>query len=162
MDYATDDGAVPLVYTPAINELTPNSLREAGARPGKFSFKQFGRPDMDNDYPIVRLGEMYLIRAEGMARAAGDWNMAVSDVNVLRARAKVSSYSSLDADEFLAERGREMFQEGLRRMDLIRFGKFNDAWWEKPADPSDHVNVFPIPFQAIQASGGTLTQNDGY
>ena len=58
LDYATDDGDVPLVYTPEINELEPNSLREAGARPGKFSFKQFGRPEMDNDYPIVRLGEM--------------------------------------------------------------------------------------------------------
>ena len=86
----------------------------------------------------------------------------MDDVNVLRARAKVNSYSTIDADEFLAERGREMFQEGVRRMDLIRFGKYNDAWWEKPADPSDHVNVFPIPFEQLQASGGTLTQNDGY
>ena len=162
LDYATDDGDVPLNYTPEINELEPNSLREAGARPGKFSFKQFGRPDMDNDYPIVRLGEMYLIRAEGLARAAGDWSLALPDVNVIRARAKVSSYSSIDGDEFLAERGREMFQEGLRRPDLIRFGKYNDAWWEKPADPSDHVNVFPIPVDQITASGGTLSQNTGY
>ena len=162
LDYASDDGELVLNYTPAINELTPNSLREAGARPGKFSFKQFGRPDMDNDYPIVRLGEVYLMRGEARARAAGDWNVSLDDVNVLRARAKVNSYSTIDADEFLAERGREMFQEGVRRMDLIRFGKYNDAWWEKPADPSDHVNVFPIPFEQLQASGGTLTQNDGY
>jgi hypothetical protein len=162
LDYATDDGNVVLNYTPRINELWPNSHREAGARPAKFSFKQFGKNDMDNDYPIVRLGEMYLVRAEAMARLANDWNMAVPDVNILRARAKIEGYTALDEEEFLAERGREMFQESVRRTDLIRFRKYNNAWWEKPTDPSDHVNVFPIPFAQIQASNGTLTQNPGY
>jgi hypothetical protein len=161
LDYASDDDDLQLVYTPSINELEPNSSREAGARAGKFSFKQLGRDNMNNDYPIVRLGQVYLIRAEGMARAAGDWNMALNDVNIIRARAGVSAYSSIDADEFLAERGREMFQEGVRRTDLIRFGKFNDPWWEKPASP-DHVNIFAIPQDQINASGGSLNQNDGY
>ncbi|MCI5080225.1 MAG: RagB/SusD family nutrient uptake outer membrane protein, partial [Saprospiraceae bacterium] len=162
LDYASDDGGLVLNYTPRINELQPNSLREAGARPAKFSYKQFGRAEMDNDYPIVRLGEVYLIRAEARARAAGDWNVAIPDVNVLRSRAKVDGYTTLTAEEFLAERGREMFQEGVRRTDLIRFDAYNDSWWEKPVDPSDHVNVFPIPFEQIQASNGTLTQNAGY
>ncbi len=162
LDYASDDGNLVLSYNPSINELAPNSLREAGARPGKFSFKQFGRDNMDNDFPIVRLGELYLNRAEAMSRMAGDWNVGLDDVNVLRARAGVSDFSSIDADEFLAERGREMFQECSRRVDLIRFGRYNDSWWEKPADPSDHVNVFPIPNAQITAAGGTLTQNEGY
>ncbi len=161
LDYASDDGNLVLNYTPSINELAPNSQREAGARPGKFSYKQFGRPDMDNDYPIVRLGEVYLIRAEALSRAAGDWSLALPDVNVLRARAGVSAFSSMGADEFLAERGREMFQESDRRTSLIRFGKYNDPWWEKPASP-EHVNLFPIPNDQIQASGGTLSQNPGY
>lgn len=161
LDYASDDGNLVLNYTPAINELGPNSQREAGARPGKFSFKQFGRPDMDNDYPIVRLGEVYLIRAEGLARAAGNWSEALPDVNTLRARAGVAAFGSLDAAGFLAERGREMFQEADRRTSLIRFGKFNDAWWEKSASPA-HVNLFPIPNEQIQASNGSLSQNPGY
>ncbi len=161
LDYASDDGNLVLNYTPEINELTPNSLREAGARPGKFSFQQFGRPDMSNDYTIVRLGEMYLNRAEAMSRAAGNWNMGLDDVNTLRARANASAYTSLDAAEFLAERGREMFQEASRRTDLIRFGEYNGTWWEKPAsDPSR--NIFPIPSEQITASDGTLTQNPGY
>ncbi len=163
LDYASDDGDLVLNYTPAINELVPNSLREAGARPGKFSFKQLGRDNMDNDFPIVRLGELYLNRAEGMARAAGDWNAGLAFVNELRARAGVSDYSSIDAGEFLAERGREMFQETSRRTDLIRFQKYNDAWWEKPADASDHVNLFPIPSDQITAATGEpLSQNPGY
>ena len=161
LDYATDDGDPVLNYTPFINELAPNSLREAGARPAKFSYKVLGRPDMDNDYPIVRLGDLYLVRAEGLARDAGDWSLALPDVNVIRARAGVGAYSSIDADEFLAERGREMFQEASRRTDLIRFGRYNDAWWEKPISP-DHVNIFPIPTEQLNAANGTLTQNPGY
>ena len=162
LDYASDDGDIVLNYTPRINELSPNSHRDAGARPAKFSFKQFGKNDMDNDYPIIRLGQVYLIRAEARARMTGDWNAAIPDVNILRARAKVEGYTYLDAEEFLAERGREMFQESVRRTDLIRFGKYNNAWWEKPVDVSTHVNVFPIPQQQLQASNGTLTQNPGY
>ncbi len=161
LDYASDDGDLVLNYNPKINELAPNSFREAGARPGKFSFKQFGRPNMDNDYPIVRLGELYLIRAEALARAAGNWSLAESDVNVIRRRAGVSDLTGITADLFLAERGREMFQESARRTDLIRFGKFNDAWWEKPVSQG-HVNIFPIPQTQIEASGGTLNQNPGY
>ena len=163
LDYAADDDDIQLNYTPAINELQPNSLREAGARPGKFSFKQFVRRDMDNDYPIIRLGEMYLVRGEARARAAGNWDMALDDVNVIRARAKVGAMTSMTAEEFLAERGREMYQESARRTDLIRFGKYNDAWWEKPVSP-EHVNLFPIPQSQIDAADASfpLSQNPGY
>ena len=161
LDFASDDGEIQLNYTPAINELGPNSLREAGARPGKFSFKLLGRADMDNDFPIVRLGDVYLIRAEATARQSGNWRDAETDVNVLRARAGVAEYTgTLTGDEFLAERGREMFQETSRRTDLIRFGKYNDAWWEKPASETFR-NLFPIPQEQINAGTG-LTQNDGY
>ena len=160
LDFASDDEDIQLNYTPAINELEPNHRREAGARPAKFSFKQFGRPDMDNDYPIIRLGQVHLIHAEAVARDGGDWNLALTDVNMLRTRANVSTYASIDEDEFLAERGREMFQESSRRTDLIRFGRYNDAWWEKPAS-QPFVNVFPIPQEQIMAAGD-LTQNPGY
>lgn len=161
LDFAADDDDIVLDYTPQLNELAPNYLREAGARPSKFSYKVLGRPDMDNDYPILRLGQVHLIRAEARARAAGDWSLAAADVNALRARAGVGAMSNIDADSFLAERGREMFAESVRRTDLIRFGEFNGTWWEKPASP-EHVNLFPIPFDALQASNGTLTQNPGY
>lgn len=161
LDYATDDEEIPLDYTPLINELEPNSLREAGARMGKFSFQQFSSRAMSNNYPIVRLGDMYLTRAEALARHNDDWSLALPDTNIIRNRAGVSAYSSLTPEEFLAERGREMFQETSRRTDLIRFGKYNDIWWEKPVSES-YKTVMPIPFDQIQASDGTLTQNEGY
>lgn len=161
LDYAADDEDIQLNYTPKINELAPNSQREAGARPAKFSYKQFGRPDMDNDLPIVRLGDVYLMRGEARARQSGNWSDAEADVNVLRARAGVSTYTgNLTGEEFLAERGREMFQEISRRTDLIRFGAYNGTWWEKPVS-EPFRNVFPIPQEQINAAGD-LTQNPGY
>lgn len=161
IDFAADDDDLQVVYTPQINELEPNALRQAGARMKKFSFEVLGRQDMNNDYPIVRLGDVHLIRAEARSRAAGDWNLSLPDVNALRTRANVAPLTSIDADGFLAERGREMFQESSRRTDLIRFGKFQDSWWEKTNSDSFRT-LMPIPVEQINASEGTLTQNPGY
>lgn len=161
LDYDFDDESIQLNYTPKINELMPNSLREAGVRAKKFSYQLFGRADMNNDFPILRLGEIYLIRAEAKARQSGNWADAEIDVNILRARAGVAAYKgTLTADEFLAERGREMFHETARRTDLIRFGKYNAPWWEKPASEA-FKNIFPIPRDQILADP-ELTQNPGY
>ena len=166
-DWAADDlnadgtKNLPLNYTPEINELYPNSHRQSGARMYKFSHAQFERNDKSNDFPIVRLSEMYMNRAEGLARAAGDWSQALPDVNIIRGRAKVSAYSSVNAAEFLAERGREFVFESHRRTDLIRFGKYNDAWFAKTVSES-YKTLMPIPTDAITASSGSLTQNPGY
>ena len=51
----------------------------------------------------------------------------------------------------VGERGRELFCEGHRRQDLIRFGKFGNAWWEKPASGAERT-TFPIPQWAIDAN----------
>ncbi len=161
LDYASDDPTIVVEYTPAINELEPNSIRQSGTRAKKFSFQLFGRPDMNNDYPIVRLGDVYLMRGEAMARNAGNWNMALPDVNTIRARAGLAPLASIDADGFFDERGKEMFQESSRRTDRIRFGKWGESWWQKTNSDAFRT-VFPIPQEQIEASGGTLTQNPGY
>ncbi|MFX0556445.1 RagB/SusD family nutrient uptake outer membrane protein [Maribacter sp. CXY002] len=161
IDFASDDDDLQVVYTPEINELEPNSIRQSGARMKKFSFEVLGRQDMNNDYPIIRLGDVHLIRGEARARAAGDWNLSLPDVNAIRARAGVAPLSSIDAAEFLAERGREMFQESNRRTDQIRFGTFDDVWWEK-TNTDTYRSLMPIPIAQINASDGTLTQNPGY
>jgi hypothetical protein len=169
-DPADPDGAA-IVYTPAINELAPNGSRQAGARLGKFSFKLGQLPDMDNDFPILRYGEVLLNKAEAASRLAGGGTIqannatALALVNQIRTRAGVPALSSLPADVFLAERGRELFQESLRRTDLIRFGQWGRAWWEKPAHSNPNLNLFPIPLEQIQASQADvnkLTQNPGY
>ncbi|MFP2995747.1 RagB/SusD family nutrient uptake outer membrane protein [Spongiivirga sp. MCCC 1A20706] len=161
LDFASDDPDLVVDYSPAINELEPNSIRQSGVRAKKFSFQLFGRQDMNNDYPILRLGDIHLIRAEARSRAAGDWSLALPDVNALRDRADVAALGSLDADSFLAERGKEVFQESSRRTDLIRFGRWGDTWWEKTNSDAFRT-VFPIPQPQIDASSGSLTQNTGY
>ena len=171
-DYAKEpeDLDSALDFTPSnTGGIFPNGLRQAGARLGKFSFKQFGRPDQDNDYPIVRLGELFLIRAEGNIRGASNgWDAAagLNDVNIIRARsgAPALSAAQLTRDEFLSERGREMFQESTRRQDQIRFNKYvagSDTGKGTSVSPA-FKNVMPIPLDAINASSGSLTQNPGY
>ena len=64
-------------------------------------------------------------------------------------------------DELLDERGREFAYEMHRREDLIRFGKFGDAWWAKDQDPDKHYEFFPIPFTILTANP-SLKQNPGY
>ena len=53
-----------------------------------------------------------------------------------------------------------MFGEAVRRTDLIRFGEYGKAWWEKNPSTADK-EIFPIPFDAIQADP-SLKQNPGY
>lgn len=161
LDYAADDDDLVINYKPAINELEPNAIRDGGTRMKKFSFELFGRADMNNDYPIVRLGDVHLMRAEAMARALNDWNAALPDVNALRDRAGLGPLNTIDADGFLAERGKEMFQESSRRIDLIRFAKYGDSWWEKTNNEAFRT-IFPIPQAQLDASSGSLTQNPGY
>ena len=68
---------------------------------------------------------------------------------------------TLTMDELLNERGREFAYEMFRREDLIRFGKFQEAWWEKDQDADKHLEIFPIPFTVLTANP-SLKQNPGY
>ena len=154
-----DPDGQPLTFTPEINELRPNSLRQAGVRVGKYEFKSGAAANLSNDYPIFRYGDFILMKAEVRMRQ-GDDAGALNFVNQIRQRAGADPLTMIDADILLAERGREMFAEGYRRSDLIRFGRFNDAWWEKPASPST-VNIFPIPQPAVDTNAD-LVQNPGY
>jgi len=165
-DKGDPDGA-EINYTPEINMLQPNGSRQAGARFGKFSFKAGQSPNMDNDFPILRYGEVLLNKAEALCRKAGNWNdpTARAIVNQIRTRAGVSTFATMTEADYLAERGRELFLETLRRTDLIRYGQYGRAWWEKPAHNNANLNLFPIPFNQIQASQSEtykLTQNPGY
>ena len=153
-----DPDGSQLNFTPEIFSLT-RALRQQGARIGKFEFRQGHLANLSNDFPVFRYADVLLMKAEAEFRL-GNSAVALSLVNQVRARAGVAPFTSLTADNLLAERGREMFAEGWRRSDLIRFGKYNDAWWEKPVSSST-VNLFPIPLPQIDANPN-LTQNPGY
>lgn len=151
------DGA-PLTFTPRLNSLGA-ALRQDGARIGKWEFASGATPNLSNDLAVFRYADILLIKAEAMWRQ-GNVGGALPFVNQIRERAGVEPYATITADNMLAERGRELFAESKRRQDLIRFGRYNDPWWEKPAtDPSK--NIFPVPRQALDANPN-LVQNPGY
>ena len=152
------DGA-PVTFTPELNEIYPQGLRQAGARIGKYAFEVGGTNNMSNDFVIFRLSDIILSLAEAKMRL-GDAASALILVNSIRTRAGVTPYTLLTFDNLFAERGREMYAEMTRRQDLIRFGKFNAAWWEKKASTTQY-NLFPIPKQQTDANN-LLVQNPGY
>jgi hypothetical protein len=156
---ANDPDGPPLTFTPQNNEIYPNGWRQGGARIGKYEYEQGGTDNMSNDFVIFRLADIILSLAEAEFRG-GDAPAALILVNNVRARAGVDPFPALTEDLLFAERGREMFAEMTRRQDLIRFGKYGDAWWEKGAS-DDHYKLFPIPQPQID-SNNKLTQNDGY
>ncbi|WP_373494682.1 RagB/SusD family nutrient uptake outer membrane protein [Aquiflexum sp.] len=153
-----DPDGPPLNFTPNINMLAPNAFRQAGTRINKFEIQLGAAPDLNNDFPIYRYADVLLMKAEAMWRQ--NKSGALEYVNQVRARANVPPLTTLTPEALLAERGRELFAEGHRRSDLIRFGRYNAPWWEKPASPTTR-NLFPIPNNQL-LSNPNLTQNPGY
>lgn len=158
-DTSDPDGA-PLTFTPRVNEIYPNGWRQGGARIGKYEFEVGGTENMSNDFVMFRLADIILSLAEAKWRLNPGDAEALTLVNQIRTRAGVDPFGALTADNLLAERGREMFAEMTRRQDLIRFGKWDDAWWEKDVS-SDTYRLFPIPQQQLD-SNDNLEQNPGY
>jgi hypothetical protein len=128
----------------------------------------------DLDIPIFRLAEQYLIYAEATTRGGGgDATLALSYVNALRARAYGSTttgaLTSLTTDLILDERGRELYWEGFRRTDLIRYKKFVEATyvWPFKGGAKDGKGVesfrtlYPLPASDVTANPN-LKQNTGY
>lgn len=94
---------------------------------------------------------------------------SVDLVNQVRSRAfenpaaHLLSVSTLTLESILQERAWELYYEGHRRNDLIRFGKFarGDWEWYDRSGHGDHKNYFPIPQVQIN-SNPNLTQSPGY
>ena len=149
-----------LAFTPevAIQE-AGDDLEITGIRVMKYPIDYVSGDNADNDYVFYRFADVWLMKAEAAMRK-GDNATALDMINTLRTARGTSMLESADADTMLAERGREMYWEGHRRTDLIRFGKFLDAWQEKPASGSERL-LFPIPATSL-ASNPNLTQNPGY
>ena len=120
---------------------------------------------------IFRYADVTLMVAEAKMRSAAPDNAgALTLLNGLRTARGAAAYTVVpplvnkndvdDPNTFLAERGRELYWESVRRTDLLRFGVFNVLWQYKTSDDA-HYNVYPIPTAAL-ASNPNLKQNPGY
>ena len=161
-----------VVHTEEVDFTNEGRLHNKGYRCSKYQFSRTS-PNGNNfssvDLVLMRLGEIYLMRAEAKLRN-GDTDGALADVNTLRASRNArpeqtpGPWSAIDLDILFRERGFELYWEGFRRGDQIRFGKYEDTWTEKT---STDVNkrLFPIPQNAIDGASnieGFLEQNQGY
>ncbi len=119
-----------------------------------------------NDFIIWRYADVLLMKAECLVRAKNDINGALSIVNQIRAKRNAPVISASTKDEMLnkiyIERGLELYWEGHRRQDMIRFGTFLQPKSEKPDPSPARAIILPIPQTAIDGSNGALTQNEGY
>lgn len=148
-------GALPLKYS-----VDPNMT---GAQAG-------------NDLIIYRYSDILLSLAECIARNSGVNSEAEDCLNQVRRRAGLGDIMGYNTNDFLdailAERGHEFFLEGLRRQDLIRFGKYaeyaNIRINAANAAGGNYYNVtsvhnrYPIPQAFIDESKSAIIQNPGY
>lgn len=157
---AMDPDGATLIFTPYINELTPKAFSQSGARIGKFAFESNISISSQNDFPIFRYADILLMRAEALWRLDNASADAVELIRQIRERSGLAKIDPLTETELYHEILREMAYEAHARPTMIRFGTFNNARWEKPADNATK-KVFPIP-QAVLNGNPNIKQNPGY
>ena len=173
--YTGPDGSTPVSFQ---LEFTPDvTLRdvarfeaggdELGKAKGIRNIKYY--PDVtatdrnqSNDVPVFRYADILLMKAEAILRGATPTysETALSLINGLRSKRKAATLSTIDLDNLLKERARELNWENWRRNDLIRYGKFENAWGYK-TDADINKRLFPIPSGERVLNPG-LQQNPGY
>lgn len=124
-------------------------------------------PNGDSKIPVIRITEMYYIRAEANLRAGttlGD--TPLNDINLVRNRAGLAAAAAVTVDDILNERRKEFFLEGHRRMDLLR----NSRNLRPAGNPQAALaafgadkTIFPVPPREIENNPAmTGQQNSGY
>lgn len=130
---------------------------------------------VDVDYPMFRLADAYLMYAEAVKRGGegGSEAEAVQYINEIRERAYGNTdgnitEANLTLEFLLDERSRELYWEGGRRVDLLRYGMYTTEgiWpWKgnvmEGATTEAFRDIFPIPSSDLIANPN-LEQNDGY
>lgn len=152
---------IKFVYTPENDYLNENNGYDKDGNKIPYCNTVFN----PTDYPLFRLADTYLMLAECELNGAQNCN-GLEMMNRVRKRAGLTNIGSLTKENILKERMCELYWEGHRRSDLIRFGKFagSDYNWSwkggnaAGANVSAHRNLYCIPKQFVS----TLGQNPGY
>jgi starch-binding outer membrane protein, SusD/RagB family len=127
-----------------------------GARPGNTYCGKWTA--FEQNLPVVRISEMYLIRAECNQRLGTNvGDTPENDVDVVRDRSGASFIAAPTLTDILNERRRELAFEGIRIHDIKRLKTATGTFqW------NDNRLVFPIPQREVDATNGVLVQNPGY
>ena len=125
----------------------------------------------DTDFPVFRLGDVYLMLAECEVVGGVSCN-GIARFNDIRSRAGVNTIAAPTAQDIIDERGRELAWECHRRSDLVRFNLLTTSdylWAHKgmnsnvgtPHAVDSKYNLFPLAASDVM-SNPNLTQNAGY
>ncbi len=127
--------------------------------------------NVDTDFFLFRVAEAYLNAAEAEMHLHGEGSAKAKDyIDAIRKRAHADVHESYTLNDVLDERARELYCEGIRRTDLIRFNQFGGAAsykWELKGGSANGTtfdktkNVYPLPSSETLANKN-LTQIDGY
>jgi hypothetical protein len=111
----------------------------------------------ENDFVLMRYSDALLMKAEAIARGgSGSVGTIMADIAVRTGQAA----SAPTLDGIYLERGKELWLEGWRRNDMVRFGKYLEARELKPYVSDDRYALYPIPADAL--FNANLSQNPGY
>jgi hypothetical protein len=130
-----------------------------------FKYKVRNGLVVTENYVVLRLAEMYLIRAEANAKL-GNLQEAINDINIIRARAGLAPTAASDVNSILQaieqERRIELcFEWGHRWFDLKRTGRAMDVLGPIKHEWSVHDTLWPIPSAQLHLNA-SLVQNEGY
>ncbi len=167
LDYVPNGELVQLLLDKSIGGKRSQLIAKQSADSEQYVVQQYNKTDGTSSFPVLRLEEQYLLRAEARAQQ-GKLNDAVTDINVLRSRAEVASLNASVASKesilltIETERRLELAFDGHRYNDIIRtgraaevFGKINEVYKDSK------YWVFPLPWTVISADSD-LEQNPGY
>lgn len=153
---------VPFIYTPTIDNYMSRKRWE-GARGAKYEYQpklEYYVTEMSNDFVLFRYADVLYTKLEALWRLGRAGEMIADPaLQKIRTRAGLPAYTvgQITSAELLNELAREFAWEGHRRQDMIRFGVWGDAWWNKPATPATK-KLFPIP-QTVLSANPNLNQN---
>jgi len=163
----------PLIFTKDINlSETGADLEAKGVRPIKYPVDYVseakGGNGCENDHVSFRLADVLLMKAEailrgGAATSAGTYGATpLAIVNFIRTHPSrgASARTTMDLNELIDERGRELYSESWRRQDLIRFGKFLQPRKDKAASDPKYL-IYPVPQTQVDINSNII-QNPGY
>ncbi|MEI6060616.1 MAG: RagB/SusD family nutrient uptake outer membrane protein [Bacteroidota bacterium] len=152
----------PFIYTPTVANYMARKKWE-GARCCKYEYQdglEYYVTDMENDFVLFRYADVLYTKLEALWRLGRAGEMLNdADLQKIRTRAGLAPLqaSDLTNTEFLNELGREFAWEGHRRQDMIRFGVYGNAGWNKPSS-GPNAKLFPIP-QTVLDANSNLVQN---
>lgn len=154
-------------------EADPGTVLVKGALPIKYGEDPNATgEESEIDWIVFRYADVLTLKAEALARANNAVTQdAVDALNTVHQRAGLSAYTLSDfasVDDFLdavlLERGHELWFEGARRTDLIRYGKYIEyaKEYKDSQTARDYMNLMPLPQSIIDESKGKIAQNPGY